>query len=234
MTPRSSSLAARPRHRRHECRLSHDGPGSGDLRRGRPSTGAEVRSAHPRCRSQTVCRVRRQGGIPAGCSVRRARTRTAAGARIGRTGALRAFRRLLRRNAAGAVTTSDCAGSARLQRVGSFRPREAQFAPPRGRRRRPGAARSLRESRDARHMVGDARAAELSRGESHEGRPCAGELARGARFALSFVLGPLISEHEAACFPWDRRLTKQHNSIYLVRVEAHEPRPTIDPRRGGA
>lgn len=65
----------------------------------------------------------------------------------------------------------------------------------------------------------------IEQGESHEDalrRELAEELG-----LHEFDLGPLISEHERV-FPWDRRLTKQHNSIYLVRVEAHEPRPTID------
>ncbi|HXK13081.1 MAG TPA: NUDIX domain-containing protein [Gaiellaceae bacterium] len=65
----------------------------------------------------------------------------------------------------------------------------------------------------------------IERGESHEEalrRELAEELG-----LHEFVLGPLVSEHERV-FPWDRRLTRQHNSIYLVRVEAHEPRPTID------
>jgi double-stranded uracil-DNA glycosylase len=42
-----------------------------------------------------------------------------------------------------------------------------------------------------------------------------------------FEPGPLVWEHERT-FPWDRRLVSQHNSVYLVRVSAHEPRPTID------
>ena len=65
----------------------------------------------------------------------------------------------------------------------------------------------------------------IEQGESHEDtlrRELAEELG-----LHEFELGPLISEHERV-FPWDRRLTQQHNSIYLVRVEAHEPRPTID------
>ena len=65
----------------------------------------------------------------------------------------------------------------------------------------------------------------IEEGESHEHalrRELAEELG-----LHEFELGPLLSEHERV-FPWDRRLTRQHNSIYLVRVEAHEPRPTID------
>jgi len=65
----------------------------------------------------------------------------------------------------------------------------------------------------------------IERGESHEDalrRELAEELG-----LHEFEIGPLISEHERV-FPWDRRLTRQHNSIYLVRVEVHEPRPTID------
>jgi G:T/U-mismatch repair DNA glycosylase len=65
----------------------------------------------------------------------------------------------------------------------------------------------------------------IEEGESHEHalrRELAEELG-----LHEFELGPLVWEHERV-FPWDRRLTDQHNSIYLVRVEAHEPRPTID------
>lgn len=65
----------------------------------------------------------------------------------------------------------------------------------------------------------------IEEGESHEAalrRELAEELG-----LHEFELGRLISEHERV-FPWDRRLTRQHNSIYLVRVDAHEPRPAID------
>ena len=47
-----------------------------------------------------------------------------------------------------------------------------------------------------------------------------------------FELGPLAFEIERT-FPWDRRLIRQHNSIYLVRVHAHEPRPTVDLSQEG-
>jgi double-stranded uracil-DNA glycosylase len=40
-------------------------------------------------------------------------------------------------------------------------------------------------------------------------------------------VGALAWEHERT-FPWQRRLYHQHNSVYLVRVDAHEPRATID------
>jgi TDG/mug DNA glycosylase family protein len=42
-----------------------------------------------------------------------------------------------------------------------------------------------------------------------------------------FEIGPLFWELERT-FPWDRRLLRQHNSIYLVRLDAHEPEPTVD------
>jgi double-stranded uracil-DNA glycosylase len=42
-----------------------------------------------------------------------------------------------------------------------------------------------------------------------------------------FELGPLLFEHVGA-FPWDRRLYRQVNKTYLVRLPAHEPRATID------
>jgi G:T/U-mismatch repair DNA glycosylase/8-oxo-dGTP pyrophosphatase MutT (NUDIX family) len=43
----------------------------------------------------------------------------------------------------------------------------------------------------------------------------------------SFELGPFLWEHIGA-FPWDRILVRQVNSTYLVRVDAHEPRPNVD------
>jgi TDG/mug DNA glycosylase family protein len=42
-----------------------------------------------------------------------------------------------------------------------------------------------------------------------------------------FELGPLVWEHEST-FPWDRRLIHQQNRVYLVRIDAHEPRPSVD------
>jgi 8-oxo-dGTP pyrophosphatase MutT (NUDIX family) len=42
-----------------------------------------------------------------------------------------------------------------------------------------------------------------------------------------FELGPMLYEHVGQ-FPWDRRLYRQTNTTYLVRVPEHEPRPTID------
>jgi TDG/mug DNA glycosylase family protein len=43
----------------------------------------------------------------------------------------------------------------------------------------------------------------------------------------SFELGPLLWEHVGQ-FPWYRRLYRQSNTTYLVRVDEHEPAPTID------
>jgi TDG/mug DNA glycosylase family protein len=43
----------------------------------------------------------------------------------------------------------------------------------------------------------------------------------------AFEPGPLVWTHERT-FPWARRLMHQVNDVYLVRVDAHEPRPTID------
>jgi TDG/mug DNA glycosylase family protein len=65
----------------------------------------------------------------------------------------------------------------------------------------------------------------IEEGESHEialRRELAEELG-----LHDFELGVLVSEHERV-FSWDRHLTSQRNSIYLVRVQAHEPQPTID------
>jgi 8-oxo-dGTP pyrophosphatase MutT (NUDIX family) len=42
-----------------------------------------------------------------------------------------------------------------------------------------------------------------------------------------FELGPLVWEHEST-FPWDRRLIHQQNRVHLVRVERHDPQPSVD------
>jgi double-stranded uracil-DNA glycosylase len=42
-----------------------------------------------------------------------------------------------------------------------------------------------------------------------------------------FELGPYLYEHFGE-FPWAKQLYRQRNTTYLVRVEAHEPRATID------
>jgi TDG/mug DNA glycosylase family protein len=65
----------------------------------------------------------------------------------------------------------------------------------------------------------------IEAGESHEAalrRELAEELG-----LHDFEVGPMLWEHDRT-FAWGRRLTKQHNTIYLVRVHAHEPRPTVD------
>jgi G:T/U-mismatch repair DNA glycosylase/8-oxo-dGTP pyrophosphatase MutT (NUDIX family) len=65
----------------------------------------------------------------------------------------------------------------------------------------------------------------IEEGEEHEAA-----LRRELREELGleeFELGPLLSEHSRV-FPWARRLVDQHSSVYVVRVEAHEPQPTID------
>jgi TDG/mug DNA glycosylase family protein len=43
----------------------------------------------------------------------------------------------------------------------------------------------------------------------------------------AFETGPLVWD-ATRTFPWSRRLLRQRNRIYLVRVEEHHPRPTID------
>jgi double-stranded uracil-DNA glycosylase len=65
----------------------------------------------------------------------------------------------------------------------------------------------------------------IEEGEQHEAA-----LRRELREELGleeFELGPLLSEHRRV-FPWARRLVDQHSSVYVVRVETHEPAPTID------
>jgi 8-oxo-dGTP pyrophosphatase MutT (NUDIX family) len=42
-----------------------------------------------------------------------------------------------------------------------------------------------------------------------------------------FELGSFLFEHDGE-FPWNRRLFRQHNRTYLVRVTEHEPIPRID------
>jgi 8-oxo-dGTP pyrophosphatase MutT (NUDIX family) len=42
-----------------------------------------------------------------------------------------------------------------------------------------------------------------------------------------FELGPLLFEHVGE-FSWAQVLIRQVNRTYLVRVHAHEPRPTVD------
>jgi TDG/mug DNA glycosylase family protein len=42
-----------------------------------------------------------------------------------------------------------------------------------------------------------------------------------------FDVGPLVWVHERA-MAWARRLLHQTNNVYLVRIDGHEPQPTID------
>jgi G:T/U-mismatch repair DNA glycosylase len=42
-----------------------------------------------------------------------------------------------------------------------------------------------------------------------------------------FELGPFLFEHDGE-FPWGRRLYRQHNRTYLVRVPEHEPSARVD------
>ena len=47
-----------------------------------------------------------------------------------------------------------------------------------------------------------------------------------------FELGPLLYEHPGE-FPWARRLYRQRNRTYLVRVPAHEPTAAVDLAQEG-
>jgi TDG/mug DNA glycosylase family protein len=67
-------------------------------------------------------------------------------------------------------------------------------------------------------------------GETHE-RALRREL-REELGLEEFELGPLVWEHEST-FPWDGRLLHQENSVYLVRIDALEPRPSVDLRQEG-
>jgi TDG/mug DNA glycosylase family protein len=44
---------------------------------------------------------------------------------------------------------------------------------------------------------------------------------------LDFEIGPVVHTREHT-FPWDRRLIHQRERFHVVRVDAHEPAPTID------
>ena len=44
--------------------------------------------------------------------------------------------------------------------------------------------------------------------------------------------GPVVHEREHT-FPWDGRIIRQRERFYVVRVEGHEPAPTIDLRPEG-
>ncbi|MFL5928187.1 MAG: NUDIX domain-containing protein [Gaiellaceae bacterium] len=44
---------------------------------------------------------------------------------------------------------------------------------------------------------------------------------------VDFEIGPVVYRREHT-FPWARRLLHQHERFHLVRVEAHDPVPTID------
>ena len=65
----------------------------------------------------------------------------------------------------------------------------------------------------------------IEEGESHQAalrRELAEEIG-----LHDFEIGPLVWELERT-FPWNRALMRQHNTIYLVRVDAHEPAPSVD------
>jgi G:T/U-mismatch repair DNA glycosylase/ADP-ribose pyrophosphatase YjhB (NUDIX family) len=44
---------------------------------------------------------------------------------------------------------------------------------------------------------------------------------------VDFEIGPLVHTR-VHTFPWDRRLLRQRERFYVVRIDAHEPAPTID------
>ena len=67
--------------------------------------------------------------------------------------------------------------------------------------------------------------AESSPGESHE-QALTRELLEEIGLQ-ELEVGPLLFEHVGQ-FPWAKRLYRQRNVTYLVRVEEHEPRATVD------
>ena len=65
-------------------------------------------------------------------------------------------------------------------------------------------------------------------GESRRGRRSAGSCGRSS-VCSNFELGPLLFEHVGE-FPWAKRIYRQVNTTYLVRVNEHDPRRDDRPR----
>jgi 8-oxo-dGTP pyrophosphatase MutT (NUDIX family) len=53
------------------------------------------------------------------------------------------------------------------------------------------------------------------------------ELLEEAGIDEPFELGPIVYTREAT-FPWAKRIYLQREQFHVVRVDAHEPKPTID------
>ena len=83
----------------------------------------------------------------------------------------------------------------------------------------------FRERGDRRHVVGDARRRDRGRRERRGGP--APRAARGGRARRASSSGRSCCEREHV-FPWRRRLLRQQERFHLVRVDSHEPAPTID------
>jgi double-stranded uracil-DNA glycosylase len=67
-------------------------------------------------------------------------------------------------------------------------------------------------------------------GGVEEGEDDAAALRRELREEIGlerFEIGPHVLSYEHV-FPWRERLLQQHSDFFLVRLEEHEPRPTVD------
>ena len=101
----------------------------------------------------------------------------------------------------------------------------------RRRRRRARAARPVLRARAGDRRGGATPGGGIEPGESDE-EALAARAARGDR-AAGVRARPARLRARRATFPWARRLYRQRNAFYLVRVDRHEPAPTIDLRPEG-
>ena len=166
-------------------------------------------------------RVRRQGGLPR--RVRRAaRARPAGAGTLGATG-LFVLPSTSPANAA-VPTTSGCTGSARCA-SGSSRAQRAAVRAVVVDAERPRAARALREPGHRRWWWATPGGG-IEPGETDEhGAPARAARGDGPRRGRSSARS---SGSASNVLPWRRGLLDQRERFYLVRVERHDPSPTID------